>query len=124
MPFFAPGIEPFWLFHVDLPFQLSIEVGISNVKTREVPTLKCSQSEDEAHSLESHNRGEDLVEILSFNLGEALCYEAGSFSPIGFNIEDPSVFYDSAATWAHYHVKDMVFGEGLYFLLACSSPFL
>jgi len=67
---------------------------------------------------------EDLVKVLSFNLGEALCYEAGSLSSIGFDIKDPSVFYDSAAAWAHYHVKDVAFGEDLYFPLAGSSPFL
>ena len=85
-------MEPFWLFHVDLLFEFSIEVGIPNIKTREVPTLKRSQSKDEAHSLESHNGGEDLVKVFSFDLREALCYEAGSLSSIGFDIKDPSVF--------------------------------
>jgi len=71
-----------------------------------------------------YNRGEDLVEVLSFDLREALCYETGSLSTIGLNVKYPTVFNYPAASRVHHHVKDMSFGEGLYFPLAGSSPFL
>jgi len=65
-----------------------------------------------------------LIEVLSFNLREALCYEAGSLSTVGFNVEYPTVLDDSAASRAHHHIKDVPFGEDLYFPLTGSSPFL
>jgi len=65
-----------------------------NVETGEEPTLKCSQCKDEAHSLKLYNRGEDLVEVFSFDLREALCYEVGSLSTIGLNVKYPTVFND------------------------------
>jgi len=65
-----------------------------------------------------------LVEVISFNLREALCYEAGSLSTIGFNVKYPMVLNDPAATRAHHHVKGVSLGEDFYLPLAGSSPFL
>ena len=68
-----------------------------------------------AHSLESYNRGEDLVEIFSFDLREAICYEAGSLSTIGLNVKYPTVFNDPAATRAHYDFNPVVLGGNICF---------
>ena len=55
--------KPFRLLHVDLFIELAIKVGTPNVESSDVPVLKCSKCEHEAHCFKVHNRREDLVEI-------------------------------------------------------------
>ena len=50
-------------------------------------------------SLKLYNRGENLVKVYAFDLGEAFCYKVGVLAAITFDIENPAVVYDFVAFW-------------------------
>ena len=47
--------KPFGLLHVDLFVKLAIQVGTPDIKSSDVPILKCSKHKHEAHCFEVHN---------------------------------------------------------------------
>ena len=106
-------LKTFRLFYEDLFVELAVKIGIVDIKSEDVLSLKCCKHEYDMHCLKAYDEREDLVEVNTFNLRETLGYKSSLFLTIRFDVENSVVFNDLLAFWRVNQLKDFTSAEGL-----------
>jgi hypothetical protein len=83
--------EAFRLLHIDLLFELTIQVCVANIKAFYVPVLEHAECKHDAYSLETHDRQEDLVVVHAFDLREAFDNKAHLEAAVTLDVMHPAV---------------------------------
>ena len=94
---FPFGCKTFRLIHVDLLFQIAIEVGVTHIETAKMPVFECSKCEHKPHGFEPYNRREEFVVIDSLNLRVTATNKTCFFTAVCLDVKYPTILEYASA---------------------------
>jgi len=114
-------------FHVYFFLKVSIEISGLDVHLMYFKVVFGGESKDGVEGREFGNRGEGLVEIDAFNLGETLCNDVCFvllYTAVGsvFDVENPFATYDLVTFWPRDDVINVQALPSLHLLFTGGEP--